>query len=533
MSGFVAVSGPLATEQFVRNFGVREPQLALSKAATAVAALQIVHRGPRTIVGHGDLESILDGRLRGEFAYAMWDDERRRLECGRDRFGIRPLYYARIGESIVVTNLLPALVARVPRDLDRDVLADTIVFGINAHIDRTVYAAISRVPPAHRLIVENGNLRLERYWSMPIPDAPLRIDEREAVEEFRRLLVAAAKSRARGRVVVSMSGGVDSTSVAAALVHGGVPHVRALTSVYDRIIPDVERRWASIAAAALGIAHDFQVCDDYRAFDRWDDPRVRGYEPNTEPLGAGFIDFLGMAAANGDVLMTGQGGDPAMYTSHSYFFDLIRGGRFLRFLIDAAGYAITRRRRPPLLLRSRLFGRRKPLEPPPWLRGPWSAQPPSTDDRVHPWRPEAFRSLTMTIWPSVFESFDAAVTGHPIEYSVPYFDQDLLEFLFSLPPMPFFADKDLTRRAMRGWLPDAIRLRPKTPLPADPSLVRFEEEKERWIAAVRDADQLDELVNRRNLCNELSRSDIPPARRRQEVVVVALALWLQHHNARS
>lgn len=512
MSAFVAVAGPLA----------------LFKTSAAV----LLARGPdRAAVAHGvSPQAVLDDHenLRGEFSFALWDG--RRLVCGRDRFGIRPLYFARIGESVVVTNTLPLLIGLVPRDLDRDVLADTLVFGVNAHIDRTVYAAISRVPPAHRLIVEDGNLRLERYWSMPIPDAPLRIDEREAVEEFRRLLVAAVKARAKGRVVLSMSGGLDSTSVAAALVQSGVS-VRALTSVYDSVIPDVERRWSSAAASALGIEHEVQVCDGYRAFERWDEPAVRGYEPRTEALSAGFIDFIALAAKSGDVLMTGQGGDPALYTSHSYFFDLLRNGRIGTFFFEALGYAITRRRRPPLLLRSRLLGRRPAFEPPAWLRVPWREQPPSSDDRVHPWRPEAFRLLNMTTWPAVFESFDAGVTGQPIEYAVPFFDEDLLAFLFALPPMPHFADKDIARRAMRGWLPDEVRLRPKTPLPADPALIRFEEEKDRWIRAIRDADQLEELVNRRILCTELSRNGIDPALRRQQAVVVSVALWLQQQRA--
>jgi asparagine synthase (glutamine-hydrolysing) len=519
MSAFTAVAGPLV---------LPSPGVRFSKPGVTLSGGNFAELGDLAVVAQGDPQAILDGNLDGEFSFAMWDGATRRLVCARDRFGIRPLYHARIGESLVVTNSLPSLIPHVPHTIDRDVLADLVVFGVNATIDRTIYASIARVPPAHRLIFENGSVKLERWWSLPIPDTPLRIDESEAIEELRRLLIAAVTKRARGRVVVSMSGGVDSTSVAAALVQGGVTNVRALTSVYDSVIPDVERAWSSKAASALGIEHDFQVCDGYRPFDRWDDPRVRGYEPNVEPFAAAFLDFVGQAARSGDVLMTGQGGDPALYTSHSYFFDLLRGGRLLRFFSEALGYAITRRRRPPLLLRSRLLGRRRvERDPPEWLRVPLREVPPSTDDRVHPWRPEAFRSLTMTIWPAVFESFDESMTGHPIEYAVPYFDADLLAFLFSLPPMPHFADKDIVRRAMRGWLPDDVRLRPKTPLPADPSLLRFGEEKERWIRAVRDAHQLEELVNRRILCTELSRDESDPARRRRQAMIVAIALWLQ------
>src|SRR6185436_13728949 len=189
-----------------------------------------------------------------------------------------------------------------------------------------------------------------------------------------------------------------------------------------------------------------------------------------------------------------------------------------------------RRRRPPLLLRSRLFGRHH-VEVPAWLRVPWQEDPPLQDDRVHPWRAEAFRLLMAGTWPAVFESFDAGVTRQPIEYAVPYLDQRLLEFLFALPPMPHFADKDIVRRAMRGWLPDEVRLRPKTPLAADPAVLGVRQDTERDVEAIRDADQLEELVNRRILCKELRRTDVDPALRRQAAAVVAVALWLQQQRA--
>src|SRR6185295_15123631 len=96
-------------------------------------------------------------------------------------------------------------------------------------------------------------------------------DEREAAETFRELLVAAVKERATGPVVVSMSGGLDSTAVAAALVHAGAhvaANVRALTAVWDELIPDEERAASAIAATHLGIPIEFQPCDRYVPFER-------------------------------------------------------------------------------------------------------------------------------------------------------------------------------------------------------------------------------------------------------------------------
>lgn len=495
----------------------------------------ITRRGPLAIVAHAvDPNAILDAYerddidlLEGEFVFALWDDARRQLVAARDRFGIRPLYEATRGATRILTNTLPALLELVPRDIDLDRLGDVLTHGLNLAIDRTTYRAIDRVPPAHVLTLRDGKRTVTRYWQLPVAPEPLRITEPEAHEELRALLRQAVQRRAQGNVVLAMSGGVDSTAIAASLVHAGIrPH--ALTSVWDSLIPDVERRYANLAAQHLGIPIDFQACDAYRPFDRWDDPRVRGHEPKDEPFSAAFLDLVAMAAARGETLMTGQGGDPVLRTSHDHFFELLRRGRVVRFAHDALRYALTRRRLPPLLLRSRIV-RRPPPPPPEWLRPHlqerWRAPIPVTDPRVHPFRHDAFRLLAQSNWPAAFETWDPGVTGQSISLAVPWLDRHVVAFLLALPPMPFFADKDIVRRAMHGWLPDEIRLRPKTTLRGDPLEVVAPGEVEQWVKLIDSAPLLDELVDRRRLCKEVlqfrGRFGV-----RQQAAAVALAVWL-------
>jgi len=444
----------------------------------------------------------------------------------RDPFGIRPLYYARHHGELVVSNTLPPLLEIVPHDLDQDALAEFMIYGFPVDPERTVYAHIKRVPPAHRLIANGDRVRIERYWSFPIRDAPLKIRERDAVETFREHLKTAVTDLARGPVVVSMSGGLDSTSIAAMLSHIGAD-VRALTAVWDELIPDEERRFAGAAARALDLPIDFQACDRYQPFERWDEPAVRGFTPNHEPFSAAFQDFMAMAAQRGSILMGGWGGDPLLATSHSYFFDLFRSGRWPRFASDAARYAVTRRRWPPILFRSQFLGLHRNRETAPaWLLPPlrerWHEPMPSLDPRTHPYRPEAFRALMSSAWPAVFESYHS----DSIEFAAPFFDVRLLEFAFSLPPMPHFAGKDILREAMRGWLPDEVRLRPKTPLRGDPLAVVFPRVREQWIAAIDGCEALDAFVDRRILRQELRTGLTTHVR--QHAHAVALAEWLRH-----
>ena len=437
----------------------------------------------------------------------------------RDPFGIRPLYYARHGGTVHVASTLAPLLELVPHELDEESLADFVIHGFPVDPARTMYKHIARVPPAHRLIVEGDRGDVERYWSLPIHDEPLRIGEREAVERFRELLVSAVRERARGTVIVSMSGGLDSTSVAAALVHAGV-EVRALTAVWDELIPDEEREVSGIAARHLGISIDFQPCDRYEPFERRDE-----FEPNPEPYSAAFHDFMAMAAERGSVLMGGWGGDPLLATSRSYLFELLRRGRWLRLATEAGRYALTRRQLPPLLLRTNLGLHKNRDTPPEWLlphlHERWRQPMPTTDSRTHPYRPEAFRAIHSSAWQAVFESY----AQHPIEFAAPLFDPRLVELVLSLPPMPHFAGKDLLRQAMRGWLPDAVRLRPKTPLRGDPLAVVWPRVAAQWAGTIDACEPLNSYVSRRTLRNHLLEGN--PAHVRHQAHAVALAAWLQ------
>jgi asparagine synthase (glutamine-hydrolysing) len=123
------------------------------------------------------------------------------------------------------------------------------------------------------------------------------------------------------------------------------------------------------------------------------------------------------------------------------------------------------------------MGRTNPLtEFPPWLeahfverhnlRGRWQELQESPKIG-HPWHPIAFAGLSSRFWSNVLECEDASWTGVPVELRAPLLDQRLLRFLLRVPPVPWCMKKALLREAMRGTLPEEIRVRPKTPLLGD------------------------------------------------------------------
>jgi asparagine synthase (glutamine-hydrolysing) len=340
---------------------------------------------------------------------------------------------------------------------------------------------------------------------------------------------------------------MDSNTIAATLAslraRGVVQsEVTALTTVWNEDIIDEEGRYAAIGAQAYGFPLEYHVADHCEPFQGWSDARVRGWEPTDEPCTLPFFDFARRAASHARVVLTGEGGDPLMYASHDYFFRLLTRLRWVRLLRDAIGYAVTRRRRPPLNLRSQLqlaLGHTPGLpDYAPWirrdveqrlgLRDRWQQVLATGGPRRHAFRHDAWRLLDSASWSRQFEASDAGSSGEPLEWAAPYLDTRVVELLFSLPPMPHFANKDLQRESMRGLMPEAIRTRPKTPLPRDPSAVGFSRARKQWLSIVDEAVELDRYVDRRVLGQAIERDGATDYQRSQQAFAVSLAIWLTH-----
>jgi asparagine synthase (glutamine-hydrolysing) len=522
---------------------------------------------PRDVVLQGDIRldgdspgilqayerygDALTDHLIGDFSFALWDGRKQRLLLVRDHFARRPLFYARDDGVFHATNHLPSLLAipGLADALDEHALADFLLFGRNLHAERTTFANIRRVPAAHRMAVTAEGQTLQRYWSIPSQDRPRRVRPADAQAEFRDVFTRAVKDRVRDqdRVVMSLSGGLDSNAVAATLAQlvkrGEVStDVLALTTVWRTDLDDTDADHAAAAAQAYGFRHEFHVADGCEPFARWDEPHVRGLEPTDEPCSAAFFDFVHHAVAHAPVILTGEGGDPLLYNSHEYFFRLLTRLRLLRFLRDVGGWLLAYRRLPPLNLRSQF---RKALGRPPrlpgypaWidpdlerrlnLRERWLEVLVPSGPRLHAYRNEAARILESPAWSRGFEATDPGSTGQALEWRAPYFDVRVVEFLFSLPPMPHFAEKALVREAMRGWIPETVRRRPKTPLPLDPSAKAFGRLRERWMQGIEGFAGLAGLVDRRILADRIrdSAGGADDYLVSQQAFAVGLGLWL-------
>ena len=271
--------------------------------------------------------------LLGDFAVAIWDPAKQRLFCARDVAGVRPFYY-HLGDKIFAfaseTGSLLTL-ENVPATVDEGRIADALVGELEGLDDTSsFYVAITRLPPAHTLLFENGRARTRRYWH-PLQTRPggLPTSEEEWIEALLAQLTQAVRCRLRGsaRVGSMLSGGVDSSSVVAIAASLLRAEAKPILPVFSGIASKgscVETAAINSAQEALGLeATTTDVC----ALGGFPEVQRRFWNEMGEPFD-GTMSLIGAqyhaAATNGvRAVMDGMPADN-LYTVIDYIGRLSR-----------------------------------------------------------------------------------------------------------------------------------------------------------------------------------------------------------------
>ncbi len=153
-------------------------------------------------------------QLRGMFAFALWDRKRQRLLIARDRFGKKPLNYYWDGQRLIFGSEIKSLLeAGIPRVVNPIALDEYLVYAY-VPTPHTMFQGVQKLPAAHILIYEHGQIKLQRYWDVPFTPT-CHDDEATAIEHTRRLLADAVNVRLMSEVPLGafLSGGLDSSVV--------------------------------------------------------------------------------------------------------------------------------------------------------------------------------------------------------------------------------------------------------------------------------------------------------------------------------
>jgi asparagine synthase (glutamine-hydrolysing) len=310
-----------------------------------------------TFRSHTDTEVILAGyarwgadvlpRLRGMFAFAVWDAERGELFLARDRFGIKPLYWARTpAGAFAFASELAALLAGgvVSRRVDPQSVWEFLSYGAIAQ-PRTILADARALPAGHWMRVRGGEVETARWWDLEEATRGRRralepISRAQAVEGVRERLREAARLHMIADVPVGafLSGGIDSTAVVG--LAGGLASRPVRTFAVGFEAPHAalsELAWARLAAERFGTAHTEVVVTAGDAAQSWDALVDAWDQPSLDGLNTWFVS----RAARRDVAvsLSGLGGDE-LFAGYPHFRRIARGTRLAPGGVPGLGAAL-------------------------------------------------------------------------------------------------------------------------------------------------------------------------------------------------
>ncbi len=433
-------------------------------------------------------------RLRGMFAYALWDEPNQELICVRDRFGIKPLYYATVGNVLYFASEAKALLPFLPSiETDPHALRDYLSFQFCLD-GKTLFKGVEELPAGHFLRVGRGPSAPVRYWEIYY-DIDFNHTARHFEEQVRALLEESVELHLRSDVPVAsyLSGGLDSSVVASAASAHGSASMHAFTGKFSEDERYDESRYARALAQARGLSlHEVDIgVNDFTA-----NLGNVIYHLDFPVAGPGsFPQYMVSQAASEHVkvILGGQGGDEIFggYTRYliAYFEQCIRAA--IEGTSRDGTFVVTYESIIPNLVALRNY---KPMLQAFWSRGLFEELDHRYYDLVNrapdlagevdvealgDYSPfETFRSIFngsnvghrayfdkmthfdfKTLLPALLQVEDRVSMAHGLESRVPLLDHRLVELAATIPADIKFKDGDLKhvfKRSVRSLVPDVI-----------------------------------------------------------------------------
>lgn len=271
-------------------------------------------------------------RLRGMFAFAVWDRRERTLFAARDPLGIKPLYYAqRPEDTFVFASELSALCASglVAREIDPVAVGDFLAwFAVPA--PRTIYRGVAALPPGHALRVDaSGRCEVKAWWHLPeSKPAASGGSYGDFVAGLRSQLEDSIRAHCVADVPVGafLSGGLDSTAIVGLMAAAGAGRLKTFSLIFNEA-DFSEQSFARLAASAFGTEHHEEILTGGRVAA--DMPAILG--AFDQPTGDGINTYYASRAARAGgvkVALSGLGGDE-LFGGYPSFRDMPRLARYL------------------------------------------------------------------------------------------------------------------------------------------------------------------------------------------------------------
>ncbi len=443
-------------------------------------------------------------KLRGMFAFAIWDEKAKSLFLARDRVGIKPLYYSLTETSLVFASEIKAILAdpSITREIAPEMIDRFLTF-LYVPGQETLLKGIRKLAPGHYLLVREGKVVVQQYWDLRFAETARNQNFKDAEADLTSLLAEAVELHMIADVPVGvlLSGGVDSTGVLSLAVHDTDKEISSFTVGFSGGEVADERPYARLAAEKFGTEHYEMTIssNDFATFL----PQYIWHmeEPVCEPPAIALYYVSKLARQHVKVLLSGEGGDEAFAGYSNYrnlvWLERIKGwlsplngaaarglsfadsflhvpgmAKYVPLMSDRfPGYYYSRTSNP-----HRFSGNR--------LGEAYSADFAQSIDREHSLEPvrelqahvrghntlDAMLYIDTKSWlpDDLLIKADKMTMANSVELRVPLLDHKVLEFAASLPPrfkLNGFNLKYILKSVLSQKIPKAIRDRKKTGFP--------------------------------------------------------------------
>lgn len=429
-------------------------------------------------------------RLRGMFAFAIWDSTERQLFLARDRMGQKPLYYAQASDGFWFASEIKALTTHLPATLNRKVVPEYLAFGYVLP-PYTLFNDIYKLAPGHYLLVKNGAVsETVTYWMPQLTPQPHANDLRTQID-------TAVQLRLMGDVPYGafLSGGIDSSTIAARMMAVTQSPVQTFTVGFDyEKNSSGDQKFNVDLHAARQVAKAIN-CNHHELIIRHESPlaellRQLVYaldEPIADPAIIQTAFVTALARHSGVPILLGGDAADELYAGYAFFAQDQRVQRY--------GKAIPHIVRQHVINHLPLGGRLRKLNAKSLLRSPierflsWEAPHPldTLPELLVGWQPELLnhrlkganrilREHVASRWMADYVGYarlrfwlaennnmrmDKIAMWMSVEARAPFQDHLLVENALQIPLESKLPSKAILRQAVKGWIPDFVLDRPK------------------------------------------------------------------------
>ena len=437
--------------------------------------------------GHSDTEVLLTAYiewkekcvdyLNGIFAFAVWDQERELLFIGRDRLGVKPLFYYETATGFIFGSELKAILAHpdVNRALDQEGLSEVFGLGPSRSPGSGVFKGVKELRPAHALTFSKDGLKIWRYWN--VKSEPHQDSLDETAEKIRYLFTDAVTRQLVSDVPLCtfLSGGLDSSAIAGIAANAFQKEGKGQLHTYsvdyegndqffksNEFQPDSDGAFINKMTETFNTIHHYSVISQEQlAEDLIEAVHVRDL-PGMADVDSSLLWFCREIKKDFVVSLSGECADE-IFGGYPWFHrldDLNRSGfPWMRSIDERQGLLKDHWQERLNLKEYSLSKYQQMVSETPILDG---------ESKQDAQRRELFYINMLSFMTTLLDRKDRMSMGASLEVRVPFADHRLVEYVWNVPwemKMVGNREKGILRRALEGLLPEEVLYRKKSPYP--------------------------------------------------------------------